>query len=96
MVEATIIFDYTSNRIILNRSSCDFGKPKWHLLDVLKVPSVYRGLRLVYMYDDNFHDDFNLTTHLDEETVSELSCQFPFSCDYDGEGARETKFVFVA
>jgi len=45
-------FGYTSNRIILDRSSYDFGKPKWHLLDVLKVPSVYRGLRLVYYYDD--------------------------------------------
>ena len=34
--------------------SCyDFGKPKWHLLEVLKVPSVYRGLRLVYFYDDD-------------------------------------------
>ena len=45
-------FDYTSNRIILDRSSYDFGKPKWHLLEVLKVPSVYRGLRLIYYYDD--------------------------------------------
>ena len=24
-----------------------------HLLEVLKVPSVYRGLRLVYFYDDD-------------------------------------------
>jgi hypothetical protein len=46
-------FDYTSNRIVLDRSSYDFGKPKWYLLEVLKVPSVYRGLRLVYFYDDN-------------------------------------------
>ena len=46
-------FDYTANRIILDRSSYDFGKPKWHLLEVLKVPSVYRGLRLVYFYDDD-------------------------------------------
>ena len=33
--------------------SYDFGKPKWHLLEVLRVPSVYRGLRLVYFYDDD-------------------------------------------
>ena len=39
--------------IVLDRSSYDFGKPKWHLLEVLKVPSVYRGLRLVYFYDDD-------------------------------------------
>lgn len=57
-------FDYTSNRIVLDRASYDFGNPKWHLLEVLKVPSVYRGLRLVYKYDDNFHDDFNVNEEL--------------------------------
>ena len=57
-------FDYTSNRIVLDRSSYDFGKPKWHLLEVLRVPSVYRGLRLVYLYDDNFHEDFIVSNEL--------------------------------
>lgn len=58
-------FDYASNRLLLDRSSYDFGKPKWHLLETLRVPSVYRGLRLVYKYDDNFHDDFNVSEELD-------------------------------
>ena len=31
-------FDFVSNRIILDRESYDFGRPKWHLLEVLKVP----------------------------------------------------------
>ena len=57
-------FDYTSNRIVLDRSSYDFGKPKWHLLEVLKVPSVYRGMRLVSLYDDNYHEDFNVSDEL--------------------------------
>ena len=57
-------FDYTSNRIILDRSSYDFGKPKWHLLETLKVPSVYRGLRLVYQYDDRCHEDFDVSEEL--------------------------------
>ena len=57
-------FDYVSNRIVLDRSSCDFGKPKWHLLDTLKVPSTYKGLRLVYVYDDDFHDDFDVSEEL--------------------------------
>ena len=57
-------FDYVSNRIILDRSSYDFGEPKWHLLEQLKVPSVYKGLRLVYVYDDDFHDDFNVSEEL--------------------------------
>ena len=25
-------FDYTTNRILLDRESYDFGRPKWHLL----------------------------------------------------------------
>ena len=41
-----------------------FGRPKWHLLDVLKVPSIYRGMRIVYKYDDGFHDDFNVSEEL--------------------------------
>ncbi len=45
-------FDYVSNRILLDRFSYDFGTPRWHLLDVLKVPSVYRGLHLIYIFDD--------------------------------------------
>ncbi|MBR1503638.1 MAG: hypothetical protein IJ618_07140 [Prevotella sp.] len=57
-------FDYTTNRILLDRESYDFGRPKWHLLDTLKVPSVYRGLQLVYTYDDNFHDDFIISEEL--------------------------------
>jgi len=58
-------FDYASNRIVLDRSSYDFGKPRWHLLETLKVPSIYRGLRLVYIYDDNYHDDFNVSDELE-------------------------------
>ena len=57
-------FDYTTNRILLDRESYDFGRPKWHLLDTLKVPSVYRGLRLVYTYDDSFHDDIDISEEL--------------------------------
>ena len=60
-------FDYTTNRILLDRESYDFGRPRWHLLDTLRVPSVYRGLRLVYSYDDNFHDDFNVSEELNIE-----------------------------
>ena len=60
-------FDFVSNRIILDRSSYDFGKPKWHLLERLKVPYVYKGLRLVYVYDDGFHDDFHVSEELSIE-----------------------------
>ena len=42
----------------------DFGRPKWHLLEVLKVPSTYRGLLIVYKYDDGFHEDVNVSEEL--------------------------------
>ena len=54
-------FDYVSNRIVLSGFSYDFGQPKWHLVDVIHIPVVYRGLRLVYQYDDGFHDDVPVT-----------------------------------
>ena len=57
-------FDFVSNRIILDRESNDFGRPRWHLLDTLKIPSTYRGLNLVYKYNDDFHDDFNVSEEL--------------------------------
>ena len=57
-------FDFISNRIILDRESYDFGKPKWHLLDTLIVPSAYKMLNLVYEYDDGFHEDFNVSEEL--------------------------------
>ena len=38
--------------------------------------------------------ELELTTHIDDDAISDLCCQFPLPCDYDGEGARGTKFVF--
>ena len=49
-------FDWTSNRLLLDRASCDFGRPRWHLLETLRVPASYRGLRIVYLYDDGRED----------------------------------------
>ncbi len=57
-------FDYVSNRLILDRSSYDFGSPQWHLLETLKVPSAYRNLRIVYQYDNEFCEDFNVNERL--------------------------------
>ena len=38
--------------------------------------------------------ELELSVHLDEDAISNLSCQFPVSADYDGEGTEGTKFVF--
>jgi len=54
-------FDFTCNRMILDRASYDFGIPRWHLLETLKVPADYRGLRILYKYDDDFHEDFQVS-----------------------------------
>ena len=35
--------------------------------DTLKVPSVYCGMRLVYQYDDRYHEDFNVSEELNVE-----------------------------
>ena len=35
-----------------------------------------------------------LTVSLEEDAISDLCCQFPIPADYDGVGARGTKFVF--
>lgn len=45
-------FDWVGNRIILSRSSYDFGGPKWSHLKTLIVPTAYRGMKIVYRYDD--------------------------------------------
>ena len=57
-------FDWTSNRLLLDRASYDFGPPRWHLLDTLKVPAAYRSLRIVYLYGKDVHDEFVVSDEL--------------------------------
>ena len=35
-----------------------------------------------------------LTVTLEEDAISDLCCQFPIPADYDGIGAKGTKFAF--
>ena len=35
-----------------------------------------------------------LTLSLDEDAISNLSCQFPITADYDGCGPKGTRFTF--
>ncbi len=44
----------------------DFGRPRWHLLETLRVSASYRGLRIVYLYDDD-HEDFIVSDELQIE-----------------------------
>lgn len=56
-------FDWVNNRIILDRRSYDYGRPLWNMLDTLKVPAEYRGMSIVYVYD-NEREDFNVSEEL--------------------------------
>ncbi len=56
--------DSDNKSIILDRESYDFGRPLWHLLQTLKVPSAYRHYQIIYKYDDGFHDDLCLNDEL--------------------------------
>ena len=38
--------------------------------------------------------ELELTVTLDDDAIGNLCCQFPIASDYDGEGARGSKFVF--
>ncbi len=45
-------FHRSTNSLVLDRASYDFGPPRWHLLETLLVPRAYRGMRIIYAYDD--------------------------------------------
>lgn len=62
--------DYISNRLILYRYSHDYGVPRWHLVDTLFVPADYRGYRIVYVYDDGYHEDFKVSEKLKIEYLA--------------------------
>ena len=38
--------------------------------------------------------ELELTVTLDDDAFSNLCCQFPITADYDGIGAKGSKFVF--
>ena len=49
--------DYTAMRLVLEHKSYDYGRPQWNRLDRLLVPEAYRGMRIVYHYDDDTRFD---------------------------------------
>ena len=38
--------------------------------------------------------ELELTVTLDDDAIDNLCCQFPIAADYDGLGARGSKFAF--
>ena len=66
-------FDYGTNRIILSGASFDFGSPLWERflsLDIpLKVPEDYRGMGIVYRYDDQIRGELRVTEDFQIEYI---------------------------
>ena len=69
----------------------------WHVQDEIRtVVNAVQGeciYSLAYS-PERMAIELELSVHLDEDAISNLSCQFPVSADYDGEGTEGTKFVF--
>ena len=57
-------FEFQPNRIVLEGASQDFGPPLWDVLQVLKMPSDYRGFQIVYRSYDSFIPEFNVSEEL--------------------------------
>lgn len=53
--------DYTTNCLVLDRESYDYGRPRWHKIKVLRVPSAYRGMGIIYKSDGVFNVSEELT-----------------------------------
>ena len=118
-------FDFVSNRILLDRESYDFGRPKWHLLETsMMISTSVKNCKLNTMtdYDSIWRTqdeirtvvnavlgeciwnlsyserrmaiELELTVTLDDDAISNLCCQFPITADYDGIGAKGSKFAF--
>lgn len=57
-------FDYVRNRLILERSSFDYGPPQWGRLECLLVEEPYHGLGIVYIPDSRHEEPLELTSLL--------------------------------
>ena len=88
-------FDFVSNRILLDRESYDFGRPKWHLLIRTVVNAVLGECIWNLSYSERrMAIELELTVTLDDDAIGDLCCQFPIPADYDGIGAKGSKFAF--
>ncbi len=65
-------FDRSSNRLMLDDISTDYGEPRWNILEgngtPLRLPEALRGLTIIYQYDD-YSQDYVVTDRLTVEYV---------------------------
>ena len=81
-------FDFVSNRILLDRESYDFGRPK--VVNAVLGECIWN---LSYS-ERRMAIELELTVTLDDDAIGNLCCQFPITADYDGIGAKGSKFAF--
>lgn len=59
--------DTFNMQLLLSGASYDYGSPMWYTLDddsgVLKVSSLYKGLTIIYRYEDPAQKDLILSLH---------------------------------
>ena len=57
-------FDYVGNRLVLDRESYDYGRPKWHIFEELRVEALYRGMDIVYQSGDRYDPEFEVSREM--------------------------------
>ena len=69
----------------------------WRMQD--EIRTVVNAVLGEYIWDLRYNEqrmaiELELSVTLDEDTVSNLCCQFPIPADHEGVGCRGSKFVF--
>jgi hypothetical protein len=69
----------------------------WRMQD--EIRTVVNAVLGEYIWDLRYNEqrmaiELELSVTLDEDTVSNLCCQFPITADHEGVGHRGSKFVF--
>ena len=69
----------------------------WRTQD--EIRTVVNAVLGEYIWDLRYNEqrmaiELELSVTLDEDTVSNLCCQFPIPADHEGVGCRGSKFVF--
>lgn len=69
----------------------------WRMQD--EIRTVVNAVLGEYIWDLRYNEqrmaiELEVSVTLDEDTVSNLCCQFPIPADHEGVGCRGSKFVF--
>lgn len=60
-------FDWPANRLVLTGQSYDFGPPRWHWVDKLRVSITYRKLHMIYVPTSPLEEGVNVADEVEIE-----------------------------